>query len=90
MRAKGIACASLERQTAHKFSRSRHVPLKTSARFFPAVVALTLFAILGVTSAAAQENILYRFGSVANDGVFPTGTLIADKQGDLYGTTIVG
>jgi uncharacterized repeat protein (TIGR03803 family) len=44
-----------------------------------------------VTSAVAQaEKILYQFGSVPNDGGFPTGTLIADKQGNLHGTTIVG
>ncbi len=64
---------------------------KTSASFFAVVVTLTLFAILGVTSAIAQsETILYRFGSVTNDGAFPAGTLIADKQGNLYGATIVG
>src|ERR1700683_474998 len=52
-----------------------------------AALSLSLFAILGVSPASAQtEKILYRFDSVTNDGYFPTGTLIADKLGNLYGT----
>jgi uncharacterized repeat protein (TIGR03803 family) len=74
-----------------KLAGGLSVQRKTPASSLLALVAFTLFAILGVTSAAAQaEKILYRFGSVSNDGVFPTGTLIADTQGNLYGTTGVG
>ena len=36
------------------------------------------------------ETDLDDFGSVANDGNFPSGTLIFDKLGNLYGTTEAG
>jgi len=58
-----------------------------STRLLLATFSLAVLAILGATPATAQtEKILYRFDSVVNDGYFPTGTLITDKQGNLYGT----
>jgi len=39
---------------------------------------------------AGAETILYSFGGGANDGWSPTGGLIMDSAGNLYGTTSVG
>lgn len=36
------------------------------------------------------ETILYNFGSYSGDGTFPTGALIRDGAGNLYGTTQSG
>ena len=56
------------------------------ASFLFAAFSLSLIAAFGASPASAQtEKILYRFDSVTNDGYFPTGTLIADKLGNLYG-----
>jgi uncharacterized repeat protein (TIGR03803 family) len=40
-----------------------------------------------VTGGAWTETILHTFQADAYDGQFPTGTLILDKKGNLYGTT---
>jgi len=47
--------------------------------------------LLGVSNASAQwgERVLYSFQG-GNDGAFPGGVLVADKQGNLYGTTNEG
>ncbi len=54
-------------------------------------------ALLGIaltfsTNALAQdtESILYNFGTIPNDGRNPTMPLIADGQGNFYGTTSQG
>jgi uncharacterized repeat protein (TIGR03803 family) len=39
---------------------------------------------------AWSETILYAFMGVPNDGAYPTGGLIMDKGGNLYGTTYAG
>jgi uncharacterized repeat protein (TIGR03803 family) len=39
---------------------------------------------------AWTESILYAFQNAPNDGAFPIGTLVFDKQGNLYGTTQQG
>lgn len=36
------------------------------------------------------ETVLYRFQGGSNDGATPIGSLIFDKLGNLYGTTVVG
>jgi len=53
---------------------------------------LLLLLLVGVHSAQAQETTLYDFCSQTNcaDGGVPRGGLIADKNGNLYGTTSVG
>ena len=40
-------------------------------------------------SQTAQETVLYNFGS-APDGAVPNSTLVADGNGNLYGTTLGG
>jgi uncharacterized repeat protein (TIGR03803 family) len=40
--------------------------------------------------AQAQEKVLWSFGGLANDGNSPTGALVADGAGNLYGTTLSG
>jgi uncharacterized repeat protein (TIGR03803 family) len=49
----------------------------------------TVIAILGYSFAVgqAQENVLYSFGGVPNDGAQPVGSLAADSSGNLYGMT---
>jgi uncharacterized repeat protein (TIGR03803 family) len=37
-----------------------------------------------------SERVLYNFGATSDDGVFPEASLIADKSGNLYGTTVEG
>ena len=38
----------------------------------------------------ATERVLWSFGSVPNDGIYPVSSLIADSSGNLYGTTNYG
>ena len=55
------------------------------------VVALVfVFAVVLTASHAQTYSVLYSFGSVAGDGIDPTGTLILGPTGDIYGTTQVG
>ncbi len=42
-----------------------------------------------VAGGAWTESVLYHFGSVANDGSYPN-SVIFDKAGNLYGTTLLG
>jgi uncharacterized repeat protein (TIGR03803 family) len=37
-----------------------------------------------------KETVLYAFGKIANDGEFPSGNLVMDSSGNLYGTTDIG
>ena len=47
----------------------------------------TIFELLPQQSGGWVEQVLYFFGSAANDGVLPASGLIADAQGNLYGVT---
>jgi len=49
-------------------------------------VLLACAAVCGQT----QYKVLWNFGSVPNDGGEPVGSLIFDKNGNLYGTTQLG
>lgn len=51
------------------------------------VLAVTLTTNL---SQAQTYSVLYSFGGVPGDGMEPSGTLIQDASGNLYGTTQVG
>jgi uncharacterized repeat protein (TIGR03803 family) len=42
------------------------------------------------TSSGYSEKILHAFGKSSHDGYYPASALIADKSGDLFGTTAVG
>ncbi len=63
-------------------------------RFGPGL--LLMAGVLGLLIAAAQpaqaqtETVLYSFGSQSGDGLLPQASLIMDKKGNLYGTTVVG
>ena len=37
-----------------------------------------------------SESILWNFGAIAHDGLFPESTLTLDRSGRLYGTTYYG
>lgn len=52
-------------------------------------VSLCLFALSGVVPSVANEKAVHVFAG-GNDGVLPAAGLIADKQGNLYGTTEEG
>jgi len=39
---------------------------------------------------AAEENVLWSFGATADDGQNPSGGLLADWRGNLYGTPQLG
>jgi uncharacterized repeat protein (TIGR03803 family) len=45
---------------------------------------------LSPSAAGWTEKILYSFGGVANEGQLPTGGLVMDAAGNLYGGTILG
>jgi len=55
----------------------------------PAILlALVIFAS-SLSAAEWKEKVLYSFQG-GNDGAFPSGGVIFDKHGDLYGTTLQG
>jgi uncharacterized repeat protein (TIGR03803 family) len=45
----------------------------------------TIFSLLGGT-----YSVVYNFGNVANDGLFPESGLLRDAQGNLFGSTVSG
>jgi uncharacterized repeat protein (TIGR03803 family) len=56
-----------------------------------AFLSTLLIAVLGVSPARAQsENVIHRFTRTTTDGGIPGAALIADKKGNLYGTTVRG
>lgn len=61
-------------------------------KFYPSCVAcIALFMVL-ITSQAFGQTLttLYSFGAARGDGEAPTGGVIIDKAGNLFGTTGVG
>lgn len=60
----------------------------------PGLIRISLLFAVGLTlsvpaSAEWKEKVLYRFQG-GTDGSLPTGGVIFDKEGDLYGLTIYG
>lgn len=47
----------------------------------------TVFKLAPQTGGGWTETVLYSFGEAKNDGLNPTGAVIFDKLGNLYGTT---
>jgi uncharacterized repeat protein (TIGR03803 family) len=67
---------------------TRHVLTPFFAKRCLAIfIFLTILA--GGAVAVAQEQVIYRFQG-GSDGYYPTGALLADKAGNLYGTTAEG
>src|ERR1700722_2767601 len=55
----------------------------------PSVLAVVLLAIATATAATPHEKVLYNFQG-GKDGAFPSSDLIADADGNLFGTTVYG
>jgi hypothetical protein len=54
------------------------------------IVTVLLLAFASPLSAEWKEKVLYSFQGGANDGFFPAGGVVFDKQGNLYGATTGG
>jgi len=50
----------------------------------------TVFKLSPAGGGAWTESVIYTFGSAAGDGSWPSGDLMIDSQGNLYGTTSGG
>ncbi len=46
--------------------------------------------LLSCVYSTAQYNVIWNFGTIAKDGAGPSGNLLLDAMGNLYGTTTVG
>lgn len=67
---------------------SRRSP-RLSPFFSGSVLGVLLLAIATATAATPHEKVLYNFQG-GNDGAFPSSDLIADADGNLFGTTVYG
>lgn len=54
------------------------------------LMVLALALALSTTAWAAKETVLYSFPQDGSTGNYPEGALVADKAGNLYGTTNLG
>jgi len=64
---------------------------KYTAFWMQALTVVVLALLFIASSAVAQtENILHRFNPTTADGLNPQSGLVADKSGNLYGTTYQG
>lgn len=55
------------------------------------VPALILMIVLAIRlDASVKGTVLYQFPENGSTGNYPQGAMIADKAGNLYGTTILG
>src|SRR5271167_4770708 len=65
-------------------------PIPRRAWFSTRRATFTVFEITSVGKKGSTEKVLYSFGSQPGDGSNPLATLIFDKEGNLYGTTLEG
>lgn len=49
-----------------------------------------VFELIPNKNGTWSEQVLHKFAGPLNDGVYPSGALIFDGQGNLYGTTFIG
>lgn len=69
--------------------RTKFVPTPLRAAAF--VIALAASTFTGsALNASTAKDIIYNFDNATSEGLKPYGTLIADKSGNLYGTTAYG
>jgi uncharacterized repeat protein (TIGR03803 family) len=61
---------------------------RVSAKVFFLLMGLVL--TISITTAAAQESIIYSFVYGGSDGLVPAAGLVSDAKGNLYGTTASG
>lgn len=59
-----------------------------STVFVPCIAVCVLMAAAG--AAAQTETVLYNFNDNGTDGFNPTGSIVFDARGNLYGTTALG
>jgi hypothetical protein len=78
----GISSGGFSMQRTH---------LSLSPTLSPAIIVSLLIVILSITASATgpSEKTIYNF-QWGNDGADPTGDLVADGAGNLYGTTGIG
>jgi uncharacterized repeat protein (TIGR03803 family) len=58
--------------------------------FSPKTVWFVLIFAIAASAQTPKAVILHNFGVTASDGVSPTGSLVSDSLGNLYGVTLVG
>src|SRR5205823_289732 len=68
-------------------SRKRRNDMNRRLLIAPLAAALAALAIHTATSAAALATTLYAFPPILARGCYPTGTLLRDAAGALYGST---
>jgi uncharacterized repeat protein (TIGR03803 family) len=64
-------------------------PRRSALLKFFALIVVAVMLWPAVANAAAKYKVLYAF-KAGNDGNYPTGTLVLDAAGNLYGTTVSG
>jgi uncharacterized repeat protein (TIGR03803 family) len=60
------------------------------ARINALLLAAAMPLLAGSAEAKQKETVVYSFGTVPDDGIGPQDGLIADRSGNMYGTTLIG
>ena len=64
-----------------------HSGVKLEAFVKKSALCLVLLVTCSAFALERTEKVIWSFGSVHNDGVNPIGSLVADRAGNMYGTT---